>query len=314
MNGSGQIQQMFSMSRSVLRWGLIGAVGLGGLAFLIGPDRIAAGFAQIRSSARSLTDDFVEDPVALKRQLQQLAQRYPERIGEVRGEIAEIERQTVQLDKDREVARRVVAMTTDDLSELRVAIADGEVSAATGRTVAIRVSGRSVNIKKAREEARRIATIRKTYQDRFAGDEMQIEFLATQNERLSEILVALEEEHARYEAKLWQLDRQIDAIARNERLIEMTQEQQALLSEYDKFKDVGSLDQLEAKLAELRTVQEAQLQTLAKRGGRSDYENRARDALLDETLDDFDPFEDLEPLEKIDSSQHIHSEVAHSQN
>ena len=287
---------MFSMSRSVLRWGLIGAVGLGGLAFLVGPDRIAAGFAQLRSSARSIADDFVEDPVALKRQLQQLAQRYPERIGEVRVEIAEIKRQTTQLDQDRDVARRVVAMTTNDLSELRVALADGEVSAASGRTVAIRVAGRSVDIEKARDEARRIATIRRTYQDRFAGDEMQIEFLGTQHQRLSEILNTLEEEHARYEAKLWQLDRQIDAIARNDRLIEMTKEQQALLSEYDKFAEVGSLDQLEAKLAELRIVQEAQLQTLSKRGIRSDYEDRARDSLRDESLDEFDPFEGIDAL------------------
>ena len=90
----------------------------------------------------------------------------------------------------------------------------------------------------------------------------------------------------------------------------MTQEQQALLSEYDKFKDVGSLDQLEAKLAELRTVQEAQLQTLAKRGVRSDYEKRAQEALRDETLDGFDPFEDLEPIEKISSSEHSSGEIA----
>ena len=288
---------MFSMSRSVLRWGLIGAVGLGGLALVVGPERIAAGFAQLRSSAQGIADDFVEDPVALKRQLQQLAERYPERIGEVRVEIAEIERQRAQLDHDRDVARRVVAMTGSDLTQLRSALAEGEVSAAGGRTVAIRVSGRSLDIEKAREEARRIATIRRTYQDRFAGDEMQIEFLDKQQQRLTEILNTLEEEHARYDAKLWQLDRQIDAIARNERLIEMTKEQQVLLSEYDKFKDVGSLDQLEAKLAELRTVQEAQLQTLSSSGIRSEYEQRARDALNDEALDAFDPFQGLDPVQ-----------------
>ena len=287
---------MFSLSRSVLRWGLIGAVGLGGLAFLVGPERIATGFAQLRSKAQSVADDLVEDPVALRRQLQQLADRYPERIAEVRGELAEIERQKAQLEKDREVARRVVAMTTTDLERLQVAVAEGEVRAASGRTVAIRVNSRSVDLDDARGEARRIAAIRRTYQDRYAGDDTQVSFLDQQQERLNEILTQLEDESDRYEAKLWQLDRQIDAIARNDRLIEMTREQQALLAEYDKFGNVGNLDQLEAKLAELRTVQEAQLQTLAKRGVRSDYEDRARNAIDDDNFDLFDPFEDLVPI------------------
>ena len=292
---------MFSFSRSVLRWGLIGAVGLGGLAFLVGPDRIATGFQQLRSKAQSVADDLVDDPVALRRQLQQLAERYPERIAEVRGELAEIERQKTQLEKDREVARRVVAMTTSDLEELRGMLAEGEISAASGRTVAIRVNSRSVDLATARGEARRIAAIRRTYQDRYAGDDTQVDFLQQQQERLQEILAQLEDESDRYEAKLWQLDRQIDAIARNDRLIDMTREQQALLAEYDKFGNVGNLDQLEAKLAELRTVQEAQLQTLAKRGVRSDYEDRARNAIDDDSFDLVDPFEDLDPIAPANS-------------
>ena len=65
----------------------------------------------------------------------------------------------------------------------------------------------------------------------------------------------------------------------------MTQEQQSILAEYDKFSDVGSLDQLESKLAELRTVQEAQLQTLSRRTETTDYERQARDAMVDDDLD-----------------------------
>lgn len=278
---------MFSLSRSVLRWGLIGAVGLGGLVYLVGPGRISAAFDQIKANARSYTDDLIEDPVALRRQLHNLAARYPERIAEVRGELAQIDHERTQMSHDAEVARRVVALTSNDLSELQTAVADAQASPFGSRVVSIRVSGRVVDLDGAREEAQRISTIRATYQDRLAGDQMQEEFLATQHQRLSEILDTLESEHARYETKLWQLDRQIDAIARNDRLIVMTQEQQALLNEYDKFADVGSLDQLEAKLAELRTIQEAQLQTLAKRGARSDYEDRAQDALRSDRIDVF---------------------------
>lgn len=270
---------MFSLSRCVLRWGLIGAAGLGALAFIAGPDRIAAGFDQIRSNVRDMADEFVEDPVALRRQLAGLAEKYPERIAEVRAEIAEVDRQRARLVEDQEIARRVVSLTSTDLAELRLALRDAESGEITGRRVAIQVSGRSFDVAGARSEARRIHGIRSTYEDRLATDSSQIEFLGTQRERLSEILAKLENEHGRYQAKLWQLDQQIDAIARNDRLIEMTKEQQAILAEYDKFDEVGSLDQLESKLAELRTIQEAQLQTLAARSGHEDYEQAARESV-----------------------------------
>jgi phage shock protein A len=275
---------MFSMSRCVLRWGLIGAAGLGALAFVVGPERVAAGFAQVRATAVEACEDFVDDPVALRRQLASLAEKYPARIAEVRAEIGEVERQLSRLEQDAEVARRVVALTTDDLSEIRVALQEVAGPGAT-RLTSMRIGGRSMNPEQARTEARRIADVRTTYKDRLATDETQVTFLETQKSRLSEILDTLEAEHARYEAKLWQLDRQIDAIARNERLIEMTQEQQSILAEYDKFSDVGSLDQLESKLAELRTVQEAQLQTLSRRSETTDYERQARDAMVDDDLD-----------------------------
>ncbi len=282
---------MFSMSRCILRWGLIGAAGLGTLAFLVGPDSLAAGFDQVRTTAQTIAEDFVEDPVALRRQLAGLAEKYPDRIAEVRTEIAEIDRQVVKLEEDREIARRVVSMTTDDLAGIRIAVQDANSGTVGARPVSIRVSGRYVDLDGAKKEARRINSIRSTYRERQATDETQLELLTTQRGRLDEILVKLEDEHSRYQAKLWQLDRQIDSIARNERLIEMTKEQQAILADYDKFTEVGSLNQLEAKLSELRTIQEAQLQTLASRSGHDDYEMDAREALQGDDWDDsiFDP-------------------------
>jgi hypothetical protein len=280
---------MFSISRCVLRWGLIGAAGLGATAFMVGPDRLAAGFDQLRMHAETIADDFVDDPVALRRQLAGLAEKYPDRIAEVRAEIGEIDRQLVKLEQDHEVASRVVSMTSSDLADFRLALGESEIEAAAGRGTSIQVSGRVFDAEGARKEATRIHGIRATYRDRQATDEAQLEFLGTQKSRLGEILTKLEEEHGRYQAKLWQLDQQIDAIARNERLIEMTKEQQAILAEYNKFTEVGSLDQLESKLAELKTIQEAQLQTLARGSGHDDYEDAARDSLRHDEWD----FEDV---------------------
>ena len=268
---------MFFSSKGLLRWGLVSAALVGGTTILVGPERVAAGFDQVRTMASHVFEDFVDDPVALRRQLQGLADQYPDRIAEVRGEIAQIDIQLDQLNHDNEVADRVIALTSDDLEEIRVAVVDAEVSREAGQKVAIRRGSFKVNLNQARSEARRIAGIKANYQDRLSSNDQQVTLISNQRERLSEILGQLENEYGQFEEKLWVLDRQIDAIERNDRLITMTEEQQAILRDYEKLGKVGNLRQLESKLEELRITQEAQLQALEKHGVKSDYERRARE-------------------------------------
>jgi chromosome segregation ATPase len=268
---------MFFSTKGLLRWGLISAAVVGGTTILVGPERVAAGFDQVRTMANHVFEDFVDDPVALRRQLQGLADQYPDRIAEVRSEIAQIDIQVDQLNHDNEVADRVIALTSDDLEEIRVAVIDAEVSLEAGQKVAIRRGSFRVNLDQARSEARRIAGIKATYQDRLSSNEQQVMLISNQRERLSDILAQLENEYGQFEEKLWVLDRQIDAIERNDRLITMTEEQQEILRDYEKLGKVGNLRQLESKLEELRVTQEAQLQALEKHGVKSDYERRARE-------------------------------------
>jgi chromosome segregation ATPase len=285
---------MFFSTKGLLRWGLISAAVVGGTTILVGPERVAAGFDQIRTMASHVVEDFVDDPVALRRQLQGLADQYPDRITEVRGEIAQIDIQIDQLNHDNDVADRVISLTSDDLEEIRVAVVDAEVSMEAGQKVAIRRGSFRVNIDQARSEARRIAGIKANYQDRLNSNDQQVSLISNQRERLSDILGQLEDEYGQFEEKLWVLDRQIDAIERNDRLITMTEEQQAILRDYEKLGKVGNLRQLESKLEELRITQEAQLQALEKHGVKSDYERRAREDiqigdemyLLDSSTDD----------------------------
>jgi uncharacterized protein YihD (DUF1040 family) len=249
-------------TKNLLRWGLISATVVGGTTFLIGPERVAAGFDQIRSLATATFDDLVDDPIALRRQLRGLSEQYPERISEVRSELSSIDVQIRQLDHDQQIAERVVTITTKDLGELK----DSVLAATTGS-----------------EDTRKVTVIigiKSAYEDRFLGNEQQISILSRQKERLTDILVQLESEYGEFEAKLFQLDRQIDSIERNDRLIAMTEEQQAMLNDFEKLGKVGNLRQLEAKLEELRTTQEAQLQTLEKHGIQGQYEQRAREEIV----------------------------------
>lgn len=289
---------MSCMTRCIVRYGVIGGLALGGVTLLVGPERVASGLAQVRVKAQNVVDSAMDDPIALRRQLEQLADEYPDRIAEVRGEIAEVDHQLAEFERDVEIAERVVAMTTDDLSELKTLVARAEAEAqSTSRKVAIRYEGVRFNIDEAYNEGRRINNVRGNYEDRLAHDQFQLDFLTEQKARLTEILDKLENEYGTYQSQLWQLDRQIDAVQRNERLIELTERQQATLDSYERFGSVDNLKQLEAKLAEIRAFQTAQLETLEKRGVQFDYEERARYDLETGDLPTEDPFEEIIELE-----------------
>jgi chromosome segregation ATPase len=284
---------MSCITRGILRYGVIGALALGGVTLLVGPDRVAAGLAQVRVKAQHVVDNAMDDPLALRRQLEQLAEEYPDRIAEVRGEIAEVDHQIDQFQRDVEISQRVVAMATEDLEELKTLVARAEAEATTGaRSIAIRFEGVRFDIDEAYDEGRRINNVRSNYDDRMAHDEFQLKLLAEQKGRLTEILGKLESEYSTYQGQLWQLDRQIDAIQRNERLIELTERQQATLQSYERFGKLQNLHQLESKLAEINAFQTAQLEELEKRGIHYNYEEQARRELNAGSIDR-DPF-DLE--------------------
>ena len=267
-------------TKNILRWGLITATVVGGTTFLIGPERVAAGFDQIRSLATDTFDDLVDDPIALRRQLRSLSDQYPDRISEVRGELTSIDVQIRQLDHDQKIAQRVVTITSKDLGELKDSVLAATEGIGDTRKIMVRRGSFEVGLDQARSEARRIIGIKSAYEDRFLGNEKQISILTRQKERLTDILAQLESEYGEFEAKLFQLDRQIDSIERNDRLIAMTEEQQAMLNDFEKLGKVGNLRQLEAKLEELHSTQEAQLQTLERHGIQGEYEQQAREEII----------------------------------
>ncbi|MBX3354547.1 MAG: hypothetical protein KF724_02485 [Phycisphaeraceae bacterium] len=263
------------VTRSLLRWSLIAGLGLGAVALVVGPQRVGAAMAQIRSWGQNTVDRFVEDPVALRRQLEQLGAEYPGRIGQLRGEMAQLDRQIHQLEQDCEISRRVVAMTTADLDQVDAALAGS--SPAVVRTRLGSSDGSSL-----RAEAKRIQQIRGSHQDRLHGGERQLTMLRDQRAKLGAVLSRLEREHADFQIKLATLDRQIDAVGRNQRLIQMAQEQAKVLAEYERGTRVGNLGQLEGRLEQIRIEQEAKLEVLLRADDSDPYESAAREALRSE--------------------------------
>lgn len=273
---------MCCITRGIVRWGLVSALALGGATAVLGKERVKSALHHVGDSARTLVDDKIadsEDPMVLRRQLARLSEQYPDRIAEVRGELAEVERQLIALTEDSRVSETVVAMATEDLGQLKdlVTLAEAEIATrGSARAVAVRFEGTTFDLDSAYSEATRIRKVRTAYDDRLAQNQFQLELLGEQRFALLEILERFETEYDTYSTQLMQLEQQIAAMARNERLIELTREQQATLQSFEQIGRVGNLGQIEAKLAEMRTRQEATLEQLRRGSVHENYEDRAR--------------------------------------
>ena len=110
-------------------------------------------------------------------------------------------------------------------------------------------------------------------------------YLDQQMGRFTEVLNQLESEQVQFQAQLFALNRQVDSIQRNERLIEMLAERKRTLDECSNY-DVVSLDQVTGKLEQILTQQEAELDVLSSQSEHVDYVDRARDELRAESTVD----------------------------
>jgi len=289
---------MGATSRFIVRWGIIGGLALGGITLLVGPQRVMACIDQLREEANTVVEGLVDDPVALRRQLDDLAREYPSRIAEVRGEITRLNQQLEEFVRDEQVSIRVVELTSVDLEILRDLVEDAQTTTVSGSKPSIRFEGVRYDLDGAYTEGRRIRTVRANYEDRLASDRRQMGLMGEQKNRLVSILEKIEHEHETYRAQLWQLDREIDAIERNDHIIVMVEKQQETLSSFDRIGSVGNLRQVQARLAEIRTVQESTILALTDVGTGSNYETRARFDTSDQLYEN--PFIENQIVETVE--------------
>jgi len=271
---------MAGICKKIIRTAVIGSlvtgVAVGGTVLIAGPQRSAAIFDQVHESVVQRIDENINDPVALRAQLRELASEYPERIKELRGDLAEVQEQVRQLNREKKISERVVALAKRDLDALSSAVASNE---SNGTLVSVNSNGTYGNVGATR--ARHIRQTQAVYSSRASEAAHDLVYLVQQEDRMVELLEQIEGEYANFQAQIWQLERQVDAIARNDRLIELMADRQQTIDELSRF-EVISLDQMVSRLAEMRSRQEAELEVLATDRRRTDYESLARMDLVDE--------------------------------
>jgi len=266
------------LTKTIVRVGVVTAL-LGGAAILVaGPHRVSALYDQLRDALNDNLDAAIDEPTALRAQLRELEAQYPERISLLRGDLAELQEQQRQVERDRAVSERVVLLADADLAQLKPLLGQAETAraeAAPGTVVAVRFADESLPLEQAWERARRIGQTRAAYATRASDAARDLSYLEQQRTRLEQLLEQLEAERAEFRSQLWQLDRQVDAIARNDRLIELMERRQRTLEECSRY-EAGSLAQVQSRMAEITSRQEAQLGLLASDQERLDYEDVAR--------------------------------------
>ncbi len=280
------------VSKYVVRGGAIAVVGLGALVVVAGPDRVRALFTQAQSAVNDQIDAQIKDPVALRQQIRTLAEQYPKRISELRGDLAQLKAQQAQLQRDLQVANRVVEMADQDFDKLSLALQHATAAAiqnvSLGSETADTAQGHSgvvivfknerLEIPAAQSKANQVVATRAAYAGRAADIQRDLGYLTQQEQQLSQLVQKLEQEQMSFNTQMMDLDRQIDAIGRNDRMISIMTDRQKTLDEQSRYR-AASLDQITTKLADIRARQEAQLNHLGKLQDRFQYEDAAKQAL-----------------------------------
>ena len=271
--------------KPVLRLAVIGGLATGAAVLVAGPERLAALAGQARQAVIQKIDSTITDPVALRSQLRSLESEYPKRIASVRADLADLQAQLAELERDKSVADRVVELASADLVSMKDMLAQAEAarSDAPYAAISVRHEGRSLSLDQAYSRATQMTSTLNVYTTRAADAQRDIGFLKQQEERLAQLLAQLETERAQFQAQIWQLDGQIEMIARNDKLIEIVERRQESIDEASRFQAV-SLEQITQRMSKIRAEQEARLASLTSQAETTDYEKRAKTMIDSENV------------------------------
>ncbi len=267
---------MGCIGKTVVRGVVITALAGGVLVAVAGPQRMHALLDQTRSNVVSVIDRNIDDPILLRAQIKKLETQYPGKIAEVRSDLAEVQTQIAQLQRELQIANKVVALAGGDLEVVDGQIAQARVtqSANPGAIVRISFNNKPVDLDDAYAKRQQIEQTKNLYAARAQDLHTDLGYLNDQEAQLADLHERLTTEQSEFQAKLFQLDAQIDTIARNDRLIDMMEDRQETIDEHSRFQ-ANSLDQLNTRLSNIRTEQRSRLESIARKDRDTDYTKEA---------------------------------------
>lgn len=267
------------------RTAVVGGLGLGALAIgsqVLGQERAGALLSQVQQGIHEHLDAAVDDPTALRAQLRRLEQTYPERIATLSADIAEVTEQIERSHRETAISERVVELADRDLAVLSEQLAEIGSSEGVRPASTLTVVQHGYDSQQLLTRQSQVQQTRVVYSNRASEANREISYLQDQRSRLEEALHQLQTEQAQFQAQLISIERQVDAIARNERLIEMMEKRQRTLDDLNRYQ-ATKLDDVVGRLNAIKSRQEAELDVLSTETRQVSYEDQARMQLEDET-------------------------------
>lgn len=268
---------MASITRNVVRLVTVAgaAVAVVGIpaVLIAGPDRIAAVFDTAKGSINQRIDTVVGDPAAIRAQLRKLEAEYPQRISELSADMAQLDHQVGQMERELAVSRKVVQLADADLAILGSMIERAEHARAENEgyaVVRVRFDDRVLGLEESYSEANRIGKLREAHQLRVKSIERDMGLISHQRERLAGVLRQIETEQSELQNQLWQIEQQVDAIARNERIIGLLEDRNKNIERLGRY-EARTLDHVTGKITGKLAEQEQRLAALAGQPGEKDY-------------------------------------------
>jgi len=264
-----------SIIKNVVRVGVVGGLLVGAAVVIAGPSRVNAIAGQARGFVNQKIDNAIQDPVALRQQLRTLEQQYPKKIAQVRGELAELTTQLAAIVKERDIAERVIGLASVDYNELNglIGLAQDARMDSPGAIIRVSFDNQQFPLDQAYTKAAELSSTVNAYRGRLASSDISIDLLSTQRDRLEGLLTELEEERTTFQSQIWQLDSEIEMIARNDKMLEIFEERERSIDRLGKT-EASSLEHVMTRMARIRAEQEARFESLAN-GPRESYEQAA---------------------------------------
>jgi chromosome segregation ATPase len=265
---------MFRLFGGLLKWGLILGVVVAVLVPVLGAGRIENVFHSIREHLRENVDDLVDTRLAMRREIRELEDEYPKRIGGLRAQLAEVERDLSACEGDRRIAEEVVKLCEGDVAVLRGKLEDG------GDRSRIEFRSRILDRGEALERAARISEAASTYRERLRDLTKEEELLRSEREFLRAELARTDAEFREFQAEVGTLLREIDSLERKEKLVELAERHRrdsgALHSER-----AGALASLKTRIERRKAELDERLGTYRTWRSDGEYEARARLSLAE---------------------------------
>ncbi len=272
---------MACIVKSVVRLAVVAGTGLAVVgipaALIAGPERVGAVLGQARDAVHHSIDSAVGDPAALRAQLRSLEAEYPERIADVRSDLTQLDQQISQMKREASVSRKVVELAQADLSTLGSVIAKAEDARAANdgfAVVRVRLDDRVLDLEQGYAESNRIGKLRNAHANRVSSIDRDLSLLGQQRDRLGAVLTQLENEQSELQDQLWQIEQQVDTIARNERIIDLLEDRDEHIERLGRY-EAKTLDHVTGKILGKLAEQEQRLAALAGQTDENDYIEQA---------------------------------------